>query len=364
MPDRNYQYVLEQDGDDGSALGRTPVTMDWLPAVEYAHFAGIRAGALPAVTVAPPSALEPIWDPSSGRPHVAGVRVALDAGGGGSFTAEVPLAYFNAAARQASAEYVKDGRLQAGQTFRFRVTAFPVEAPAPEASASGPGLELEVEALPQPVAILDTPIERFLDKAVLVGPDDPDDISVFVPHRLLEESRRQVREAGEVETGGVLLGRLHRDTARRDVIFVELTVQLPARHAPGHATKLTFTPETWAAARDTLVLRNAGESIQGWYHSHPFWCKNCDPQRQKVCPFGGVFFSSDDISVQRAVFPRAHHLALLLSDCPAGIIPALFGWRRGTVGSRSFHLLDAPGPPPPREPALTPSLGGAERAHD
>jgi proteasome lid subunit RPN8/RPN11 len=362
MPDLKYRYVLEFYGDDASALGRTPVTVDWLPAVEYAHFAGIRAGALPPVTVAPPNSIEPIWDTSLGPPHVAGARVALDTDGGAPFTAAVPLTYFNAAARDASAEYVKDGRLKAGQTFRYRVTAFPAHTPADETPAPGGGFE--VEAVPRPLVFHDTPVAPLLDGALLVGHDDPEDIPVFVPHRLLEEARRLVREAGPMETGGVLLGRLHRDTARRDVLFVELTAQLPARHTRSHATKLTFTPETWAAARDALALRNAGEAIQGWWHSHPNWCLNCDPDRQKVCPLRGVFFSSDDVAVQRAVFPRAYHLGLLLSDRPAGIIPALFGWRRGSVEARSFHLLHAPVPPPARELAVTPSIGGEEHAHD
>jgi hypothetical protein len=362
MPDHNHRYVLEMYGEGSSALGRTPVTVDWLPAVEYAHFAGIRAGALPAATVPPPSRTEPIWDPGSGPPFATGVRVAVDADSVMPFTADVPTAYFNAAARDASAEYVKDGRLQAGQTFRYRLTAFPVDTPAVEAPARDCGLE--VEAVPQPLAILDTPIEQFLDEALPVGQDDPEDMPVFVPHRLLEETRHLVREANDVETGGVLLGRLHRDTTRRDVLYVELTAQLPARHTRGEATKLTFTPDTWAAARDALALRNDGESIQGWWHAHPDWCKNCDPDRQNVCPLRGIFFSADDVAVQRAVFPRAYHLGLLLSNRPAGIIPALFGWRWGSVAARSFHLLHAPGPPPSHELAVTPAIGGSERAHD
>ena len=43
MPESHDQYVLEFYGDNGDALGRTPVEMDWLPAVEYAHFSAIRA---------------------------------------------------------------------------------------------------------------------------------------------------------------------------------------------------------------------------------------------------------------------------------------------------------------------------------
>ncbi len=360
MPESHDQYVLELYGDNGDALGRTPVEMDWLPAIEYAHFSAIRAGTLPAVTVAPPSRVEPIWDSDSGKPYISGVRIVLEATGG-SLSAEVPTEYFNAVAREASAEYVTDGRLKAGQTFRYRVTVFAADArggPAP--AEPGP----EVEAVEQALSILDTPLAGFLDKAFLVGHDDPDDVPVFVPHQIIEEAQGLVREAGEVETGGVLLGRLHRDTNHRQTIFVELTAQIPAAHTRREATRLTFTPDTWAAAQAALDLRNAGESILGWWHSHPNWCRNCDPARQKVCPLGGIFFSSDDLSVQRTVFFRAYHLGLLLSDRRAGIIPALFGWKRGTVTSRAFHLLGSPDPAPARDLQITATIGGVERAHD
>ncbi len=360
MPESHDQYVLELYGDNGDALGRTPVEMDWLPAIEYAHFSAIRAGTLPAVTVAPPSRVEPIWDSDSGKPYISGVRIVLEVTGG-CLSAVVPTEYFNAVAREASAEYVADGRLKTGQTFRYRVTVFAADARGDPAPAE-PGPEME--AVEQALCILNTPLAGFLDKAFPVGDDDPDDVPVFVRHQIIEEAQGLVRQADDVETGGVLLGRLHRDTDRSHSIFVELTAQIPAAHTRREATRLTFTPDTWAAAQAALDLRNAGESILGWWHSHPNWCRNCDPARQKVCPLGGIFFSSDDLSVQRTVFPRASHLGLLLSDRRGGIIPALFGWKRGTVASRAFHLLGSPDLAPARDLQSTATIGGPERAHD
>lgn len=361
MTPTKHKFMLEMHTADGDVLGRTPVEMDWQPAFEFAHFQAIREGRLPAVTVSPPSAIEPVWDSKSGQPFISGVLVVLDAADGEPCSAVVHTDYFNAAARDASAQYVEDGRLKAGETFRYRVTAFAVDAPPPE-TPPGPGLEME--AVAQPLSIIDTPLSEFLDKAVLVGQNDPDDVPVFVPHELVEQARALVNEAGDLETGGVLLGRLHRDTLHRDVIFIELTAQIPARHTRREATKLTFTPETWAAAQAVLDLRGAGESIEGWWHSHPNWCRDCDPQRQKVCPLGGIFFSADDVSVQRTVFFRAHHLGLLLTNRSAGIVPSLFGWRRGTVASRAFHMLGVPDHAGGHLPEVTATVGGTERAHD
>ena len=360
MPEVNHHFVLELSGGDGTATGRAPITIDWLPAVEHAHFAAIRAGKLPAVTAAPPSTIEPIWDPVSGMPYVSGARVVLGADGAAS-SADIPLEYFGASARDASAEFVKDGTLKAGETFRYRVTAF---AAGPQCDrGAAPILEVVVEEVEQPLDITDTPVRTFLEKSVPVGTDEPDDFPVFLPHRLLEEARALVREAGDVETGGVLLGRLHRDPARPEVVFVELSAQVPALHAERGVAKLTFTPETWAAASAALELRDAGESIQGWWHSHPNWCRSCASERKKVCPLNEIFFSKDDCGLHRTVFPRAYHLGLLLSDRDLGIVPALFGWRRGLVVCRSFHLLDVRGPVAEPAPAVIANIGGTERAN-
>jgi hypothetical protein len=362
MPDLKYRFVLELYDEDGAALGRSPVTPDWLPAVEHAHFSAIRQERLPAVTAVPPSTIEPRWDPDSGEPYVTAVRVVLTPADGEPFSVEVPVDYFGTSAQQASAAYVKAGKLKAGDTFQYRVTAFAGEPPGdtarPPARAG-----VVVEEVPQPLPMVETALEPFLAASVLAGQDDPEDVSVFVPYPVIEQARARVREAPEVETGGILLGRLHRDPVRRDVVFIELSAQIPAIHTDRQAAKLTFTPQTWAAARAALDLRASDEAILGWWHSHPDWCKKCPPDKRKVCPLNGIFFSNDDCRLHRAVFPRAYHLGLLLSDREAGIIPTMFGWRRGMIASRAYHLLAPPDPALGRQPALTTTIGGTEHAH-
>ena len=359
MPQIHHQFVLELSKPDGPSIGRAAVTIDWLPAVEHAHFSAIAAGVLPAVTATPPCVIEPVWDPAQGRPYVDGVYVVMDPGGA-QYRADIPLEYFGASAQAASSKFVKDGALTEGETFRYRVTAFPAGTPA-EGPAE-PGTEVVVEEVAQPLGVLEAPLRTLLDESVLVGTQEPGDVPVFLPHRLLQDASALVREAGDEETGGVLVGQLQRDTACPDVVCVRLSAQIPALHARREATRLTFTPDTWAAVRAALELRDADEAILGWWHSHPNWCRNCATDRKKVCPLNRVFFSKDDCDLHRTVFARAYQLGLLLSVRDDGIIPALFGWRRGIITARSFHLLDSPAPDETPAPAVTATIGGSERA--
>jgi hypothetical protein len=169
---------------------------------------------------------------------------------------------------------------------------------------------------------------------------------VFVPRRVLMEAEAQARAGGDVETGGVLLGRLHRDAAAEAApgdLFLEVTAQLPAEHTVSQATRLTFTPATWAAAAAALALRGLAESVVGWWHFHPDFCRlrGCPPERRRSCAASSAFFSSEDVHLHATCFGAAHHVALLLSDgIRDGLSWSLYGWSHGMVAARGFHVLD------------------------
>jgi proteasome lid subunit RPN8/RPN11 len=361
MPACAFRFVLQLDDERGDRLGQAPFDPDWLPAVEHARFCAIRSRRLPATTPTPPARIEPVWHTDDGPPTVACVRLLLlDAGP--ECRTEIPLDYFRAQAQIASRQLVDRGLLRIGDVFRYRVCAFPAPGRDRGTGDDPHATGLEVRDLPSPLHISDTPVEPYLDRSLLVGDDDPEDPPVFLPQRLLEEAQGLVRETIDTETGGILIGQLHRDTVDRAMVFVELTALVPARHADRQAMKLTFTPRTWSDARAALALRGRREAIVGWWHSHPDWCKDCDPQRQVRCPLRTVFFSSDDVALHRTVFPGAHQLGLLLSVRAARIIPALFGWRRGVVTHRGYHLTGERAAPEAPGPAQAATVGGNEHA--
>jgi proteasome lid subunit RPN8/RPN11 len=184
------------------------------------------------------------------------------------------------------------------------------------------------------------------------GTDD-DVLPVFVAQELVAQCVDLVRAADTLEIGGILIGRMRRDTAAG--LFLEISAQIPAEHSEQQEMAVTFTDRTWAAARDTLAKRKSDESILGWFHSHPDFCANCTHEKRADCALNGIFFSKTDVSLHRTMFPRAWHVGLLLSNRPAGIIPALFGWERGEVKARPFYLLAPPAQVP--DPALLEALG-------
>ena len=143
----------------------------------------------------------------------------------------------------------------------------------------------------------------------------------------------------------MLIGLVHRDTAQPGRLFVEVTAQIPARHAEQELTRLTFTPDTWKAVDAAIRLRGKQERKVGWWHTHPSrqWCEKCPVENRKVCKLSGEFFSSHDKAFQRAAFPAAFSIALVISDSYAqGLTFPMFGWKQGQIESRGFYRIGAP----------------------
>jgi proteasome lid subunit RPN8/RPN11 len=174
-----------------------------------------------------------------------------------------------------------------------------------------------------------------------VGAWREQDFPVLIPRTVLQECTAHSRTAGDVETGGVLVGNLHRDTDTHD-IFACVTAEIRAEHTRADQTSLLFTAQTWADVDAALALRRQEEVMLGWWHSHPHFCRTCPPERQRSCVYSRPFFSEADRSVHRTVFPRGYSVALLLSwlgdDEPSC---DLFGWQHAGIGMRGFMITAA-----------------------
>lgn len=326
----SYRFALEHFAPDGRCLGQTLVTPDFQPALECAYFAAVRKGALPLVTAPATGAIAPVWSEELGPPHCSGIRV---------MESEFSSDYFLELAQRRAAEYVATGDLARGDSYRYRVRAFPAQA-----GDASPDLRMEppvsfgVEALPEPIPLGECRLDDFLARSERIGEQDAFDVPVFIAEEVLSEVSALAEQAGELETGGALVGLLHRDALLPEV-FVEITAQIPARHAEARGASFAFTPETWAAADAAIALRGGRELMLAWWHSHPNFCRDCPEERRSACAFGRPFFSSEDRHLQRTCFPQAWQLGLLVSDLPAiGFTPALFGWRKGSIVERGFGV--------------------------
>jgi len=340
-----FRFVLEMLKQDGSPLGQVPLACDWEPALECARFGALRRFQLAAIGTDTAAEIRPVWDGKRGQPYVGAIEVALTVPGAGDVVSRVPTTYFKSVAREASAPFVQKGTLRSGEAFDYLVTAFATGA----TSAERPRARFSIEEVPVPLHLKLSRLSDFEAESVPCGPQDEQDIRVFIPQTVLDEVAALTREAGAVEVASVLIGHNHRDRATGD-LFLEVTAQIPARHSLASAVKVTFTPETWTAVTGLINLRRSDEQMIGWFHSHParHWCNaKCPPEARERCPLQRTFFSADDCDVQRTVFSRANSVALLVTNTDAGLQHAAFAWRNGVIEQRGFHIIQNQNSPHP-----------------
>jgi proteasome lid subunit RPN8/RPN11 len=346
MSMQQYRYAIELYRGERELIEQATASVDWDPALEWAWLQGIRKGLLQLTDGTSSSAIRPLWHPDAGEPYVAGFRVTILAEHAAGVSEDFTTDYFKEIANASTRRLIDEGRLQSRDGVRFVALAYFSEDHTQTGPASpfrttevAPDLTLGESMLADSLAA-STPAPGSADVA------DPDDVPIFIPRRVLDETREAARRAGDRETGGILIGHLHRDTEASE-LFVEITAQIPVAHAPAEVNKLTFTPETWTAAQNAVDLRRSDEIFQGWWHSHPVreWCKNCPQERKDVCPLALGFLSSDDCQLHRTVFPKAYTCALVVSDIAEDrdVVHTLFGWRRGAIERRGYRVTgDAP----------------------
>lgn len=337
-----FRYVADVQSESGEPLGRLTVDPDWEPAVQWAHLQAVRQGELPPLMRCSSARVEPVWHAECGEPRVDGIRVAFDRDHrdderSPSFV--IPQAYFRSAVEVGSAVMVEEGKLQDGQRFLYEVNAFP--RPRPAADLRRPSdSDFTVEEIVQPLPLESASLEATLQGAKRInGPGWSDiDVPLFIPESVIAEAKELARQAGEVESGGVLIGKLFRDAAGSE-LFSVVTAFIAAAHAKAETARLTFTADTWAAVKAAVDLRGQDELLLGWAHSHPFWCKSCPEERRRDCTLLRPFFSTHDVALHRAVFSGPFHVALLLSDLGADDLACdVFGWRYGMVTHRGYYM--------------------------
>lgn len=336
----DYRFVLELRTLDEAVLHREALTPDWEPAVEGARLAGLRSHGVWQQACDGEPRLEPIWHETAGPPLLRAVRVHM-AHAERVWFADFPTAtYFGDAARSVVAAQLAAGRLKPEDRVGYVVAAYTMSEPR----SGEPALRFDTADRPQPLVVRDRGFGDLRSQAVPCGEAEPSDFEVVIPEEVLEEASALTREAGDRETGGILIGHVCRDEVERDV-GVEITALIPARHTVGDAVKLTFTSDTWTDVRAAVALRKADERLIGWYHSHPAqaWCAKCPIERQRNCHFTKGFLSADDLALHRAMFPGAFTLALVVTSSVLGLDTTLFGWRHGVLAPRGFRLRQRAG---------------------
>jgi hypothetical protein len=356
MPLPSYRFVIDLARPDGAALAQSPAEIDWAPAFEWGRLLALRRWRDPGSAAAAAVTVEPLWHATAGPPQVRCLRVGASLKGCPPVTDEIPLAYFQPLATKLAKSLVQESKLSAGDAFHYSVSAFPrvnTNTHADDETA-------DFEDVPVPVPLGRASFSALRARSSVHGELDASDLSVFVPQRVVHELVERTEQAGAMEAGAFLLGRLHA-ASDGDDLFLEVTAQVPALHATAESTRLALTADTWNAVRNALALRRRQEQLVGWQHSHPakFWCRqDCSAEARARCALGRPFFSSDDCAVHRTVFWTAHSVALLITHAPAEMNITMYAWRRGLIQPRGFYLLD------PAKDAPGPAIASGEVASD
>ena len=316
---------------DRRSLGRHPLEIDPEPARQLLAFHEMRrTGELPPGSSS--AAITPLWQKDRGEPVVSGIsarccdsRLMLNS--------ECLAPAVSAKLK----ELAHSKLLDENSVTHYEILALRREVP----SHPDDGIEAEViDSAPplEPGDIAELTASASLRDAEQAAEEDP---PVIIPQRVISQMEKLTLDAGELETGGVLIGRLLRD-AEAGRIAVQITALIPARETRATSANLTFTPETWSAVDAAISLRGSDEIVLGWAHSHPVFawkdlCAKCPPEERAVCSLRKPFLSQEDLVLHRAVFYRAFMIALLASRDTA-IETALFGWRGGLVRRRAYHV--------------------------
>lgn len=338
----HFDYVMELLRTETHEVLRTsPMQVDWDPLVQTMEFELIRQGHLSGFGHLASVSIEPEWALRGRGPHIRAVRVLGEPGGDSPHSLVVGLDYFRLHAQTAASQCMKTGQLQEGDTYEYRIRAL-------RRQKSCASSLIKLEATDLPLAIGSAPLAGFMGRALLMGAFDAADMPAFVHWQVVEEAAAQTRLAGDLETGGILLGYLHRDP-EMCAIFLEITAQVPARLAKSQLTRLCFGPETWSDVQAAVARRGRGELWLGWWHSHSFFDaekKASAEAEAKAADSPQPFFSTDDCLLHRTVFPRAYSVALLVTDSPkqSGMSWTMFGWQSARIAQRGFHLVDVPLP--------------------
>lgn len=338
MVNSQYQFALVSLDDAGQVLTQHALEVNWSPAVESVRWKGMREGVLASGELGGVPTIEPlIEDPN--LPYVRGFRLTIHNSDEILVESDFGIDYFAEAASQAAqGNNGSQEETPSAEAVAYRIAAFPLGRKREEPSRHA---RFHVHEVAAPLPVREADIESLMRVSESHGQHEDDDVQVFVPVTLLQETADHTVSAGEHETGGILLGGVYRDRSNKD-LFLVVTAQIPAEHTESTSTRLTFTPRTWAAAQSALELRKRGEIMLGWWHTHlpRYWCKDCPKKKREKCPLKNGFFSAADRRLHETVFPRANSLALV-ETYGEGLQHDLYSWRHGRIHQRGFRILHA-----------------------
>jgi proteasome lid subunit RPN8/RPN11 len=347
------EYFVSQDGvlhPGGPIHDEILVLGDFCRAVETASFDALKRGVIAEYDPRPGEVLiEPRFSESpngAASPRTIGFDVVLSLSDGSFHRVSFDSSYLRHRARRFGAELARSGQLSEDFGLYYQLAACPIdpELARHDAPRAMTATAFTIEPASAAIAIADQPRSNLGS----VEPwDDPraEDLPVLLNRRLIDDAVLEARAHPDQEVGGILLGRLNRDPEDGSV-YLHITGLVPAESTEATVTSVTFTPETFAQAREVIDLRGEGEIVVGWMHSHPFcFCAECPVPAPQECIRKILFYSRDDEFLMELAFSRPFMVGLLAAIEPR-LEPALghpgvrlYGWNHGEIQARGFPVL-------------------------
>ncbi|NND97838.1 MAG: hypothetical protein HKN47_10975 [Pirellulaceae bacterium] len=340
-----HGYELEFVNETGTVVGRRRIkSTDFGHAVRDAAFDALKRGLIDdLVGQIREVTVEPLYiDPADALPETNGFRVTLGLVNAGEHVYDYSLSYFTMLANQERAEMNRMAQSAPSDQLRYRLQAF-LDDDGWKPNTNKLSISLHDER--PNISLRNGSLNDFASRDRW---DDCNrwDVPVVVDQSVVEEVVDESKATPDREIGGFLLGDLHRDRSTGE-IFVSVTGLVSAAGTTESSEiSVTFTPASFVHARKMIELRSRGESIVGWYHSHPFTvCAECPIPMPKECIEKILFFSADDVHVMATTFERPHMIGLLAAVEPRieqaiGHLPVkLYGWRHGEIRPRGFDVV-------------------------
>jgi len=159
--------------------------------------------------------------------------------------------------------------------------------------------------------------------------DEFDSISsVFFSAGAVADMEAHTNEGGDVEVGGLLLGK---PVIIKDQLSVIAYYAQPAKSAISSYIHIVMTSESQMPILDMLDQKRKHDKdlmIVGWYHSHPFDC------------WGSIFLSGDDMFIVNNYFNRPYHISVVLN--PKNGNRGVFGLKEKNIlrMKENSHIID------------------------
>jgi proteasome lid subunit RPN8/RPN11 len=343
-----FSYLLDFTDDQDQHLHSLGLRyVEFERAIRETWFAAVRAGALGAYNPQPDLAqIEPRFTQPAESARSAGFRVRLPYGQGEEFVRDFPLGYFNARASTVRAALRRQDKLGPDTKLYFKLSAY-LEDQSPMPSG---GNQLSFDSPSTEVPICKISRATFGATEPWDSPDETQ-LPILFSRTVIADGCDEAARSPDREVGGFLLGHLCHDLEHGD-IFLAVTCLVPAEGTTeSTSTSVTFTPESFARARELIRLRaqpdQPAEILVGWFHSHPFrFCAECPLPTPPECIQKVLFFSADDVQLMESTFAQPFMVGLLAAVEPKLTAALqhepvrLFGWHHGEVLARGFHVVD------------------------